>query len=267
MRRTVCLRAFLSVALPAVAACGGTAGNHLVTFQAAAAGAPDAAHPFTFTNDVGYDVTLTAAVLHIGAVYMTQTLPISGAQATSCILPNNVDVGEVVKGMDVDLLSPDPQPFPIAGEGTDLSAAGGEVWLTGGPVDADDDPTPILHIEGAASKSDAAYPFTGTITIGSNRKKPPPTATMPGANPICKERIVNRIPIDFTLAEGGTMTVRADARALLAIVDFSQLGPATGTPPAFVFDDHSGTPASLVLYNALHFATTVYRFEWASPTP
>jgi hypothetical protein len=261
------LAAVALMALPVAAACGGSAGNHLVTFHAAAAGASQATQPFTFTNDVGFDVALTTAVLHIGAVYMTQSLPISGAQATSCILPNNVDVGEVIEGLDVDLLSPDPQPFPIAGEGTDLSALGGEVWLTGGPVDADDDPTHILQIDGTASKAGTVYPFTGTITIGSNRKKPPPVATTPGANPICKERIVNRIPIEFTLAAGGTLTVRADARALLAAVDFSQLGPAMGTPPVFVFDDRSGTPASLVLYDALHFATTVYRFEWANPTP
>jgi hypothetical protein len=261
------LMAVAWLALPVVAACQGTAGNHLVTFHAAGAGPPEATSPFAFTNDVGYDVTLTTAVLHIGALYLTQTLPVSGAQATSCVLPNSVDVGEVVKGLDLDLLSPDPQPFPIAGEGTDLSALGGEVWLTGGPVDADQDPTHILHIEGTASSGGTAYPFSGTLTIGSNRKRAPPTPTQPGANPICKERIVRGIPVGFTLADGGTLTVRADPRALLATVDFSQLAPPAGSPPVYVFDDQSQTSPSLLLYNALHFASTVYRFEWANQTP
>jgi hypothetical protein len=246
------------------ASCQGTAGNRLVTFHAAAAGPTDAVRPLAFTNDAGYDVQLSTAILHIGAVYLNQTLPVSGAQATSCVLPG-VYVGQVVEGLDVDLLSADPQPFPALGEGTDLAAQAGEVWLTHGDVDADDDTLPILQIDGTATKGGAAYPFTGTLTIGANRRIPPPDSSQPGANPICKQRIVSGIVVDLTLADGGALTVRADPRALLASIDFSELAPTSATPPTFVFDDSSQTHASLLLYKALHFAGTVYRFEWADP--
>lgn len=244
-------------------ACEGSAGNHLVTFAAAAAGPTDATSPLTFVNGVGYDVTLVSAMLHVGAIYLNQTQPLAGAQATSCILPG-VYVGQEVEGRDVDLLLADAQPFPAPGQGTDLQALAGEVWLTHGDVDRVDDPLPMLQVDGTAAKDGATYPFAGTITIGANRSVPAPTAIQPGANPICKQRIVTPIPVDVTLARGGALTLRADPRALLANVDFSQLTPTDDVPPVFVFDDLSQTHPSRLLYIALHSAAT-YGFEWTSP--
>jgi hypothetical protein len=253
----------LAAALPG---CGGTAGNHLVTFQAVAAGPVDAALPLDFTNDLGYAVELRAATLHIGAIYLNQTLPVAGAQAQGCVLPG-VYVGQVVAGLDVDLLSPAAQAFPIAGEGTDLAARAGEIWLThaGVSVDAVDDSLPVLRVEGTAQRDGLDYPFSATLTIGKNRAIPLANPAQPGANPICKQRIVTPIPLALTLVSGGQLTMRADPRVMLAGADFAALAPAIGDPPVFEFADTSTPGPALSLYAALHFAATVYRFEWTDP--
>ena len=105
-----------------------------MTFHAAAAGPPDAVEgqPLVFSTPLpfGYQVTLTRALLHIGAIYLNQAVPISGGQATSCILPG-IYVGQATSSLDVDTLSPTPQPFPSDGVGTSTEALTGEVWLTG----------------------------------------------------------------------------------------------------------------------------------------
>src|SRR5579859_3049450 len=96
------------LALGAVA-CVGTTGGAIVDFPVAASGPPDAVagQPLVFQGDFGWTVTLTKAVLHVGALYLDQAAPISGAQDTNCILPGTY-VAEVTAGMDVDLLDPSP---------------------------------------------------------------------------------------------------------------------------------------------------------------
>src|SRR5690606_20472138 len=63
------------------AACIGTTGSDLVTFEAFAAGPADAnGQPLTFTNGRGWSITLTKAQLRIGAVYLNRSVPVSGGQ-------------------------------------------------------------------------------------------------------------------------------------------------------------------------------------------
>src|SRR5262249_15539754 len=148
----------------------------------------------TFTTGLGYQVTLTRAKVHIGAVYLNNALPVSGAQATSCVLPG-IYVAEVARGIEtdgvnihgltVDTLSPDPQPFPGKGEAIQDRGIVGEVWLTGDDVSASDDPTVILDIAGTAEKGGAVYPFEGAVTIGKNRAVPVNDPAQPGAHPMC----------------------------------------------------------------------------------
>src|SRR6185503_5135813 len=98
------LRALVPLCLALFAsACVGTTGGDLFTFDAAASGPEDAdpARPFTFTSGLGYRVTLTRAKVHIGAVYVNNAFPVSGAQSTNCVLPG-VYVAEVTQGLDVD---------------------------------------------------------------------------------------------------------------------------------------------------------------------
>src|SRR4051812_49027952 len=74
-----------------VAACVGTTGGEVIDFPVAAAGPADAdpTQPFAFTTDRGWHIVLTTATLHVGAIYLSQIQPASGAQATGCVLPGS----------------------------------------------------------------------------------------------------------------------------------------------------------------------------------
>ena len=88
-------------------------------------------------------------------------MPSSGAQFTNCILPG-IYTGEALDGLDVDLLSATPQPFPSPGTGTDDEARTGEVWLTGGDVNAAADPTVIADARRASRpRTPTTIPFIG----------------------------------------------------------------------------------------------------------
>jgi hypothetical protein len=245
---------FVSLAAAALlAACVDTTGGDLVTFAAVATGPADAVPGQTldFINDRGWHVSLTAASLHVGAVYLNQSMPVSGAQNTSCILPGTY-VAQVTSGGDFDLLSPAEQPFPKLGTGVAIPALAGQLWLTGGDVDTVADKTPILHVEGTADQNGSTFAFHGTLTIGANRA----AANASGGNPICKQRIVSPIPTAVELRAGGRLFVRLDPRPLFANVDF--VVPASG---AYVFPDDSSDQPSRNLYQNLH-SSAPYRFEW-----
>ena len=135
-------RALFACCFPLAVGCVGTTGADIVDFDAAAAGPRDAraGEPLSFTNDRGFAVELGRATLHVGALYLDQTFPVSGAQSATCILPGTY-VAEATLGRDVDLLDPSPQTFPGGGHGTTLEARAGQVWLTHDDVNAVVDPS------------------------------------------------------------------------------------------------------------------------------
>ena len=167
-------------------------------------------------------------------------------------------------GSRLGLLDPAPQRFPALAHGTTQPARAAQVWLTGGDVDTIDDPTPILVVKGTATDaSGAARPFSGTLTLGENRRAT--GGDVPGAYPICKQRIVSPIPTDLVVAETGGLLLRLDPAALFTNVDFAQL-PASGDAFAFSDDPTSadyGQP-SINLYLNVRAAGALYRFSWAS---
>jgi len=256
-------------------ACVGTTGFDVIDFPAAAAGPESAvaAKPLDFTNDRGWHVVLTKAKLHIGALYLSQSQPVSGAQATTCVLPGTY-VAQVTTGLDVDLLSPVPQRFPSLGHGTTLGALVAQVWLAGGGDDHDvdelSDTTPILVIEGTADRAGELRPFSGQITIASNRQ--PTGGAVAGSNTICKQRIVSPIPTRVAIAHTGGLVLRVDPRQLFVNVDFAQLGKLTN---GYGFSDDPSqldpksplyySQPSVNLYQNLHSAGTqspLYSFVW-----
>ena len=151
-------RAWLPVLLLFLApSCTGTTGYELVSFYAAAVGPADevAGKPYQFTNDHGFAVALNTAVIHVGALYLNESVPTSGQQQEPCVLPGTY-VGEVRGGSDFDMLSSIPQLFPVAGDGSTIPASTGEVWLTHGDVFASADPLPVLTLDGIATKDGTA---------------------------------------------------------------------------------------------------------------
>lgn len=258
---------FLGTALLLIlpCACIGSTGSDLVTFDAAAAGPADAiaGQPLTFSTPT-YQVRLDRASLHVGAVYLDQSIPVSGVQATSCILPGTY-VAEVTQGLDVDLLSPQPQLFPVRGAGFATHSRVGEVWLTHGDVDEVTSALPVFTAEGIAERGGELFPFVASISIGANRALPSSDPARPGANPICKERIVSPIPAELLPSSSGTLLLRVDPRILFQAIDFAALTKVEGDPLLFRFEDAPSGPPSIRLYQTLRSARSdLYQFEWAA---
>lgn len=248
------MRAVIAGAFAAtvVGACGSTGGN-VVSFEVAAAGVEGAS---MIDTPLGWHVVLTRARLHIGAVYLNLSVPISGSQETNCILPG-IYTAEELSALDVDVLSASLQPFPAPGTGTDDEARTGEVWLTGGDVNAASDSTTIADIAGTASKGVAIVPFTTAVTISSaNRGIPPSDPAQPSQHPICKQRIVSPIPIDLRPRDGGTLIVRVDAAPWFANVDFGAV-PDGGALP-----DNNSNAASQNLFTGLRAAPATFQLSF-----
>ncbi len=243
--------------------CAGGTGGQTVRFPVAAAGPADAiaGAALTFTSGA-FTVTLTQAQLHVGAVYLNQAAPASGAQATDCYLPGTY-VAEETAPLDVDLLNPAPQRFSQEALGvTEPPALAEQIWLTGGDINASDDPTPILQIAGTADGPAGTFPFQGTVTIGANHV--PAGAVVGGGDSICRQRIVSPIQQPVALKSTGGLLLRIDPRLLFVDVDFSQLSadPATGI---YTFSNDPGAPgyapAGQNLYANLR-SVGPYQFAW-----
>jgi hypothetical protein len=247
-----------------LSSCVGTTGGEVISFDAAASGPEDAisGSPLEFVTDRGWSVVLSKATLHVGAIYFNRSMPVSGVQQTSCILPDTY-LAQVTSGIDVDLLSPDAQRFPSRGDGvTSPVAIAAQIWLTGERIDRQDDTTPILQVEGVARRDGDMRPFSGTITIGSNRLQTSGAGTPAGAAPICKQRIVSPIPVNVPLEKTGTLLLRIDPRLLFVNVDFGAL-PRAGEGFAFTDDATEKDQPSVNLYDNLRAARpSLYAFEW-----
>lgn len=247
------------LALLFFSSCIESTGGNLVSFTAQARGVPEASQPFT--TPAGYEVTLSRARVHVGALYFNQQNPQSYTLEQACV-EDGIYSGEVRGGLDVDALDPAAQAFPVKGNGTDALTRTGTLWLTGGDVFADDDATVILDVAGTATSSADAgvFPFEGQLTIGANRKLPPRNPALPGSNPLCAQRIVGPVAMNDRFSEGATVTLVTDARAFFAAVDFSTLA-VDGGVSVFTDSQASTAQADLTLFSALRSAGAPYRFE------
>lgn len=249
-------------------ACVGQTGGNTVDFPVAAAGPQEAVagQPLVCAGDGAWAVSLTGATLHIGAVYLDQSQPVSGGQATGCILPGTY-LAEETSAIDLDLLSPELQRFPALAHGiTDPPAQVGQVWLTHGDVNTISDRLPMLSVTGSASEAGRVLPFTATVSIGSNRQgQNQGSGALAGSDPICKERIVTPIPAPVTIAAPGGLILRVDPCRLFTNVDFGLLAP-DATSGAYAFSDDPGSAAytqpSTNLYANLR-NTGPYSFSWS----
>jgi hypothetical protein len=250
--------------------CGGTTGDDTVEFEAAASGPPDAVsgQALVFEGARGWQVTLQTAQLHIGALYLADSLPVSGAQATSCTLPGSY-VAQVTQGRDIDLLSNVAQPFPVRGRGVTVEALAGQVWLTSGDVNdvsAPAKPAVVLKLSGSARLGNEIRRFQAQLTIASNRIN---AGSGPaGADPICKERIVSPIPTSIRITPQGALWLRVDPRRLFTNVDFGALAP-TSDGSSFAFADDSSDQPSANLYSNLKAGGggSLYAFSWVASLP
>jgi hypothetical protein len=259
---------FVGVTALLGAACNGSTGSEIVTFEAYARGPDGARGPgYTFQTGRGYTVQLDRMRLRIGGLYLNRSLPVSGGQERSCFLPG-VYVAEVPSELLVDVLDERPQKFPGLGRGTRDRGIAGEVWLTGARIDAPTDASIILDVAGRATRGGSTLPFEGQLTISANRRPQVIDATRPGADPLCSKRIVTPISVDVTPEDGGALTVRVDPKGMFSNVEFSELTPpeAAGRPYRFA-DTDIGQP-NVALFAGMRAAAGVYQFEFnASAVP
>jgi len=249
----------LGLALAAALAACGTTGGSLVSYNVVGQGPPNAG---TYDTSAGWHVELSTATLYIGAVYLNQTRPNSGIQGTECILPG-VYTGEELKGRTIDLLSSAPQPFPAPGTGTDDEALTGEVWLTGGDVNAETDNTMIADLRGTATEAAQVLPFSTQITISVGNRGVMSLPSQPSMNPICKRRIVSPIRIDLRPHDGGTLVITVDPSSWFNAIDFAQVPvDSTRVPATSVFPDDNSNPASSTLFGAIGAAATTFQFSF-----
>jgi hypothetical protein len=248
------------------AACIARTGGSTIELPVAAAGpaVATAGQPLSFTSGP-WKVVLTRATLHVGAVYLDQTAPVSGGQATGCYLTGTY-LAQETSSLDVDLLNPTPQAFAARALAiTAPPALVGQVWLTGGDINTVSDPTPILVIAGTASGAGGVFPFAGTITIGANRQVSGGGSGAGGGDPICKQRIVTPIPAALTIEETGGLLLRIDPRLYFTAIDFSQLPKGASTGSYEFSDDPTATgyfPTGLDLFSNLE-STAPYTFSWS----
>ncbi len=283
------MRGVWSLPMFAVAlSCNGTTGYELVQFYAAGAGFSDAVggQPYTFETRAGVRVTLTQASVHVGALYLTQTVPQAGGGPQPCSLSQTYAgafVGEVRGEGDVDLLDPSVQQIPVIGDGSTIPASTGQVWLThddsitqgdlNGP-----DPLPILTLRGSFADATGTHTFSAGITIDLSRISGAPNSGLPGEIQICQQRIVSGIPVDFTVAQGGTLVMQMSAAALFDGVPFTDLPGSPrltanaasaclpGTPTDLCFTNDDSNTSSTTLFSNLK-TTSPYRFTWLSSGP
>ena len=253
----------VAVTLIALASCVQSTGGQLIEFNATASGPEDAfaGQPYTFTSAADYSVTLTVAKLFVGAVYLNQSNPANYTGETACILPG-IYSGEVKGSLLIDALDPRPQPFDVKGVGTDAPTLAGELWLTAGDVNANNEQTHVLFVEGTASKNGTSYPFTASFTIGANRRVPASDA-LPGSNPLCKQRIVSPIATTLTLSQGGTLNLRIRPKKWFESVEFSQLAQNLDAPGSYVFTNaQTSRQPDIALYEGFRANSGPYEFSF-----
>lgn len=241
--------------------CSEDTGSGLVSFAAYAAGPEKATGaPYEFESSLGYRVTLDRARLTVGALYLNRARPVLGGQDTPCVL-TGLYSAQVRSGVVFDALSPSPVAFDESGEGTKDRSLTGEVWLTGGDIDAAEDNTKILDFSGTAIKSDRVFGFHGIVTIGQNRALGSADPATPGANPICKQRIVTPIKVDVTPSSEGTLGLRVKPEVWFDQVDFALLPGAVGEGEDLEIPDGRDNAASLNLFQGLR-SVNAYELDW-----
>jgi hypothetical protein len=212
--------AALAVGLP-VASCNGTTGGALIDFSAYASGVTGASEPFRVN---GYRIQLTSATMRIGAVYVDESPLATGAEGPGCINPG-VYAAQVPGGVEVNLLSAQPQEFSVFGNGTADVGLSWDLWLTDGDINAANT-EPVIDVLGVATRmSDGqSFPFGAIVTVNQNRLIPASDPSQPGLNPICKQRIVQIGGTAVAFFPGGALHVTVDPRPWFNLLtDFSTL--------------------------------------------
>jgi len=256
--------------------CGDT-GQRRVAFAARAAGFERPAGEVRFTTSTGWTVTLREARVAMGPLYLNTLAPLAcdTCEARTLIdrlsdalvprawahgeghLGAGVIAAQVTEQVEVDALSPTPVPMGRGGDGVDLPVRSAEVWLynrDGALRGA------AIRVAGVAERTadgqTTRVPFRGALVADASITTP--------QTPLDVARRVRGIPVDFTLAEGATLTARVDPRRWFTGADFAELleGAAEeGGERVFTANDNVGR----AFLNAARASRGVFTFQLTTP--
>jgi iron complex outermembrane recepter protein len=226
----------LALALTASSGCGDTTGSRRVSFTAEVGGVErDGAQALTFTNDQGWEITLTQARLAFGPMYLNTIAPLEGRAPVpllrrlgDLLLPSAYAdgeshlgvgriVGQVTTQVIVDALDPAAAAIPGGGDGVGDAALTAEAWLFNR---ADGLDGAAARVAGTARRDGLAVAFEGALVIDAS--------LVSAGGSIDEARKVRGIPARLTPSEGGVLRVRIDPRGWFEGADFREL--TSGSP-------------------------------------
>lgn len=243
-----------------------------------------AAGPLTFTNALGWEVTLTEARIAVGPVYFNLAPALSSrrrwqpgrwllrearADTTQDHLAGGRIVGQVLRRRVVDALAPGLAELG-PGDGVSEEALSAEVWLlpegAAPGMTADGGGLPagaVAVVAGTAQKTpvedpmNERLPFVAVLPLGEAE------AQLAGEKVLAQLRMARRIPVSVPFGQdGGVVTLRVDPRPWLEVADFAALrGAPVDGQGRRVAQPGDGVMRSLL--RGVRLSQGVYRFAWA----
>ena len=155
------------------------------------------------------------------------------------------------------------------------------MWLTGGDINALEDPTPILEVDGTATRAGDSWPFSGnghhrqqprhfTAEPGDARRQSDLPRTHRGADlRPATPRGDSCSPLIPSLSDGGTLDVRIDPRGMFDSVDFSTLAPSGSATTLTSFPTTSAGAGGALFKGLVSSGNMhgVYQFTWTNQSP
>jgi hypothetical protein len=251
------------------AGCAPSTGGEHVTFSVRGGGFEHAEPSVRFTTNSGWNVTLLQARIALGPVYLNTVAPIAHHRVLQRIsdflvptawahgeshLGQGQIVGQVTEQIEVDALSPNTVEIPNGGDGIDVPVRSAELWFynrEGSMSGA------AIRVEGVAERDiedrHEQVHFRGALVMDASLATP--------QTPIDVARRVRGIPVDFTLAHGGVLTVRVDPRTWFQGADFSEIRGESDIAD-FTTNDNVGR----AFVNATRASRGVYDFRFLNTT-
>lgn len=269
------------------AACVGTTGGERVAFVATVAGVEAPWPTNTFTNDYGWQVTLSRADMTVGPIYLNTQRPLAPAGALwRALRPIGVAhagvshleegrvVGEVLGQARFDALSPVPVAFPVAGTASEEIVRSLDVWLSppaSVPIETKKISHATVELEGVARREGVELKFRGKLVL-DDTWLPDVAPGDRGAQSVASLRQIRGIGASFVPSEGGTLDLRVDPSRLLRGADFANIaqGPSDLADPSYRLLVQSKTGKFTTdqvmrsLFNALRSSTGTYAATWRS---
>lgn len=210
--------------------------------------ARDASQPLTLHTNQGWEVTLTAAEVAVGPLYLYNAAPATGTTDADGRV-----VGEVLARFTVNALDPTPVTLPTPGRGVNEAARSAEVRLyepDEGPVaDAGGPGNAVAHVAGTATRDGQTVNFDGALILPSGGTTSEYLQSL--------QHRVQQVPVALTPAAAGALVLRVDPSHWFDSVEFAT---PTGAPVNF----EVSTGATQLLAG-LRASAGVYAFTWEPP--